>query len=51
MFNRKIAALLCGLGIVTMTVEQASIEQIASYITIIAGSFLLLRQQEKKLNN
>jgi len=51
MFSRKIATLLCGLGIVTMIVEKASIEQVASYITIIAGSLLLLRQQEKKLNN
>ncbi|MFB6467590.1 hypothetical protein ACE38V_12435 [Cytobacillus sp. Hz8] len=51
MFSRKIATILCGLGIVTMIVENASTVQIASFFSIIAGSLFLLRQQEKKLKN
>lgn len=49
MFNRKIATLLCGVGIVAMIVENASTAQITSYITIIAGSLLLVRHKEKKI--
>jgi len=51
MFNRKIATLLCGVGIVAMIVENASTTQIASFFSIIAGSLFLLKQQEKKLKN
>jgi hypothetical protein len=49
MFNRKIAILLCGLGVVFLLVENATTVQIASFFSIIASSVFLLKQQEKKL--
>ncbi len=51
MFNRKLAIFLCGLGMVFLLVENATTVQIAAFFSIIASSVVLLRQQEKKIEN
>ncbi|MCP8968427.1 hypothetical protein [Ectobacillus ponti] len=51
MFNRKVALVLYGVGMVGLLVTKASVELVAGFFAIIASSEMMLQQQKKELQN